>query len=470
MEPNPALMIVLLLCLLASLSAAAQGSGTRHVYVDIPGAQAGANELRDELIAQLRRTGAVALVEQRSAADVILAGNGEIWVKGYVSLNPRSGRSLSNARALYSGFLSVELKDAKGRILWSDLVNPHAPSETLAKDLSKQVARHVADALPKLDALEATVGSQSAVTLQGAGATFPQPIYSKWFANYATEVPGVSIAYDSVGSEEGVRRLLDGKVDFGASDSPEVIAAKDRDKYVLVPSVLGAVVPIVNVPGLAADISFTPEALAGIYLGKIKKWNDPILKQANPKVPLPDLDIIVVHRSDGSGTSYAWTKYLSAANPEWRAEVGAGLSPRWPAGRGAAGNDGVAKLVKEMGGAIGYVELIFALDNHVSFGKVKNRSGEFVTAGLASISAAARSKDAISDSIVDSPATGAYPITSFTWFLVPAHIADEGKRVAITAFLRWMLGPGQRQTAALGYAALPGAVVKTAEVSVAQIH
>jgi phosphate transport system substrate-binding protein len=233
------------------------------------------------------------------------------------------------------------------------------------------------------------------------------------------------------------------------------------------------VVPIVNLPGVPSDISFTPEALAGIYLGKIKKWNDPILRQANRHVRLPDLDIVVVHRSDGSGTSYAWTDYLSKTSPEWKAQVGSGLTPPWPAGRAAAGNDGVAKLVKELGGSIGYVEFIYALQNHLSFGKVRNKQGEFVAASLESIPAAATSMEPESDfkvSIVDAPGRGAYPIATFTWLVVPAHIADDTKRNAMVGFLKWMLGPGQKQAAALGYLALPQGVVSREEAAIVRIH
>jgi phosphate transport system substrate-binding protein len=234
------------------------------------------------------------------------------------------------------------------------------------------------------------------------------------------------------------------------------------------------VVPIVNLPGLTGNVAFTPEALAGIFLGKIRKWNDPLLRRANPRLNLPDLDIVVVHRSDGSGTSYAWSDYLSKTSPEWKKEVGFGLDPKWPTGRGAAGNDGVAKLVKELGGSIGYVEYIYALQNHVSYGTVRNRNREFVEASLESIAAAvshaAENRDNLNFSIVDAPGTGSYPIASFTWIVVPAHIPGEAKRTAITAFLRWMIGPGQRQAAALGYLALPKDIAGMEADAIAAIH
>ncbi len=311
--------------------------------------------------------------------------------------------------------------------------------------------------------------AQSAVELKGAGATFPAPIYQKWFANFQLRTPGVALAYEAIGSEAGVRKLLSGEVDFGASDNPKIlaeVAPDSRSKFLFFPSVVGAVVPIVNLPGFPSDLSFTPEALAGIYQGKIKKWNDPLLKKLNPRLSLPDLDIVVVHRSDGSGTSYAWTDFLSETDAEWKAQIGAASEPRWPCGRGASGNSGVAGLVKELGGSIGYVEFIYALQNHLSFGRVQNPQGHFVQADLESVERAVNAvtidgtTDDLRLSLLNSQATGAYPIVSLTWFVVPAHVADDAKRQALKDFFVWMLGAGQRQAAALGYAALPAGIVQ----------
>jgi phosphate transport system substrate-binding protein len=274
-----------------------------------------------------------------------------------------------------------------------------------------------------------------------------------------------------------VRSLLSNNVDFGGSDSPEVIhelAPGDDQKYLFFPSVVGAVVPVVNLPGLTGDIAFTPEALAGIYLGKIKKWNDPILIRANHGLRLPDLDIVVVHRADGSGTSYAWTDYLSKTSSEWKAQVGTSLTPKWPVGREANGNDGISKLVKEQSGAVGYVEFIYALQNHLSYGRVRNPNGEFVAASLESIAAAVSHSTKISHdfkiSIVDAPGAGAYPISSFTWIVVPAHIADDTKRNALTGFLQWMVGPAQRQAAALGYLPIPKDLAKEEAAAITKIQ
>jgi phosphate transport system substrate-binding protein len=252
------------------------------------------------------------------------------------------------------------------------------------------------------------------------------------------------------------------------------LAPGAEDKYLFFPSVVGAVVPVVNLPGVPGDIAFTPEALAGIYLGKIKKWNDPILARSNKNLRLPDMDIVVVHRADGSGTSYAWTDFLSKTNHEWKAEVGTSLTPKWPVGREANGNDGVSKLVREQSGSIGYVEFIYALQNHLSYGRVRNRNGDFVPASLESIAAAVNHSVKVGHdfkvSIVDAPGAGVYPISSFTWIVIPTHIEDDTKRKALTGFLVWMLGPAQRQAAALGYLPIPKELAIEEEAAIARMH
>ncbi len=470
-----------LACCAIALPALAWQSGkaapAKRIFVEPFTTKTGSRELRDSLIGELRKLRSISIAPAASSADYILGGGGEIWIRGYSSLNPRAGTSRSNAVPVYAGYLSVELRDPKGQTLWSDLVTPRSDSD-VAKDLSRRIAKDVADVLAKgLTPSSPATLPQAKTTLKGAGATFPEPVYKKWFTNYRRENPNVELLYDAVGSDAGIRKLLAGDVDFGASDSPEAIhdiAPKEEDKYLLFPSVVGALVPIVNLPGLAGEIAFTPEALAGIYLGKIKKWNDPILRQANRGLHLPDLDIVVVHRSDGSGTSYAWTDYLSQTNAEWKGQVGAGLSPHWPVGRAAKGNDGVAQTVKEIGGSIGYVEFTYALRNHLSYGKVQNRRGEFVAASLESISAAAAPAAQMAAnrkiSIVNAPGAGAYPVASFTWLVVPAHISDEAKRTAMKAFLKWILGPGQHQAAALGYLELPKDVLNRDAAAIATIH
>lgn len=466
-------------CVLTGSALASQGSNqaARRLYIETFATKSEAKQLQEDLTGELRKLKSISLITDESKADLILGGGGEIWIKGYRSLNPRFHSWPSNGTPVYGGFLSIELKNSHGETLWSYLVTPGSSAEDVSKDLSKRIAKHLAEALEQGETpFLAAPPPPAATFLNGAGATFPQPVYAKWFTNYRRENPSVEISYDSIGSEAGVRSLLAAKVDFGASESPEAIhelAPGDEGKYLLFPSVVGAVVPIVNLPGFPNDIALTPEALAGIFLGKIKKWNDPVIKQANRGLRLPDLDIVVVHRADGSGTSYAFTDYLSKTSPEWKTEVGCSLTPKWPIGREATGNDGVAKLVKELGGSIGYVEFIFALQNHLNYGKVRNRNSDFVGASLESIAAAVTGTEIHDDfkvSITDAPGPGAYPIASFTWLMVPVHIVDDAKRSAITAFLKWMLGPGQRQAAALGYLALPRDIVAREESAIARIH
>jgi phosphate transport system substrate-binding protein len=474
-------LLSLACCLLAwpALAWDETPSGTRRLYVEAFATEEGAEKLREDVTAELRKLNSVSLVPDQSNADLILGGGGEIWVRGYRSFSPRSHMKLpTNGAPIYGGYLSVELKNKRGVTVWSYLVTPGTPSEDISKDLSKRIAKHLADALKQVETLTpASPPARPTIALKGAGATFPDPVYQKWFTNFQAEDPGALITYEAIGSEAGIHKLLAGAVDFGASEDPEAVrelAPADESKYLIFPSVVGAVVPIVNLPGVPQDIAFTPEALAGIFLGKITKWNDPILQRANRHLHLPDLDIVVVHRADGSGTSYAWTDYLSKTSPEWKAEVGSSLVPKWPTGRAATGNDGVAKLVKELGGSIGYVEFIYALQNHLSYGRVRNRNGDFVEANLESIEAAVGYASQIGDdfkaTIVDAPGEGSYPIASFTWIVVPTHVADDAKRTAITAFLRWMLGPGQRQAAALGYLALPKDVVSKEQAAILKIH
>jgi len=462
-------------CAIATQSFGAQAT---RLYVEPFTTKATPEKLRAYVMEELRKQSGVSLVSNESNADVILGGGGEIWVQGYRSLNPRSGRLPSDGTPVYGGYLSVELRNAKGETLWSYLATPESEYGDVSKDLARKIAKHVAGALEQQAAPPRPSPSpQPAALLKGAGATFPYPVYSKWITNYRRENPNVDITYDAVGSEAGIRRLLAGNVDFGASDNPEALhelSPGQESKYLLFPSVVGAVVPIVNLPGYSGEIAFTPEALADIYLGKITQWNDPVLRRSNKGLHLPDLDIVVVHRADGSGTSYAFTDFLSKTVPEWNSRVGASLAPKWPAGRAANGNEGVAALVKEMGGSIGYVEYIYALQHHLTFGRVRNQAGEFVPASLESIAAAvnhaAPMGDDFKSSIVNPPGSGAYPIASFTWLVVPAHIADEAKRHGIAGFLRWMLGPGQAQSAALGYVALPKELVVREEAAIGKIQ
>jgi phosphate transport system substrate-binding protein len=323
----------------------------------------------------------------------------------------------------------------------------------------------------------ATMGALAAgqVLLNGAGATFPNPIYSKWFDEYAKSHSNVQINYQSIGSGGGIRQLLDKTVDFGASDGP---MSDEQLKQATVPilhfpTVLGAAIPTYNVKGVQGDLNFTPEALAGIYLGKISKWSDPAIVSANPGVKLPNDDIVVVHRSDGSGTTYIWTDYLSKVSPDWQKKVGKNTSVNWPVGLGGKGNEGVSSLIEQTPGSIAYVELIYAIQNHMAYGKVKNSSGVFIKADLASVSAAAAAvaktmPDDFRVSITNAPGKDAYPISSFTWLLIPTKINDPAKRDVIKDFLKWMMTTGQGDCEALAYAKLPKEVVVKEMKAIAQ--
>jgi len=307
----------------------------------------------------------------------------------------------------------------------------------------------------------------AAVKLNAAGATFPTPIYTKWFDVYHTAHPNIEINYQSIGSGGGIRQLQSGTVDFGASDGPmsDDQLAQSKFKILHFPTVLGAVVPTYNIAGVTADLNFTQKALAGIYLNTITKWNDPEIAKANPGVNLPSADIVVVHRSDGSGTSYIWTDFLSKVSDDWKNKVGkANTSVNWPTGLGGKGNEGVTGLVKQTPNAIGYIELIYAVQNKIPYGNVQNAAGKFVKADLASVTAAAAADaknipDDFRVSITNAAGPKVYPIASFTWLLIPAQIQDAAKRDAIKDFLKWMLTEGQKYNEGLTYAQLPKEVI-----------
>jgi len=329
--------------------------------------------------------------------------------------------------------------------------------------------KRIAATLVVLLALGAVLLAQN-LLINGAGASFPYPIYSKWFSEYNKKNPTIQINYQSVGSGAGIKQATEGTVDFGASDGPmndeqlKAYSDKHGSGILHFPTVLGAAVPTYNVPGVDATLNFTPEALAGIYLGKVTKWNDPAIASANKGVKLPADDIVVVHRSDGSGTSYIWTDYLSKVSDEWKSKVGKNTSLNWPVGLGGKGNEGVTGLVKQTPNAIGYVELIYAAQNKIPYGTVKNSSGAFVKADLAGVSAAAAAtaKEMPEDfrvSITNAPGKGAYPISSFTWLLIPEKFTDATKRDAMKGFLKWALTDGQGLVEDLSYAKLPKAVV-----------
>ncbi|MGB8580539.1 MAG: phosphate ABC transporter substrate-binding protein PstS [Candidatus Sulfotelmatobacter sp.] len=316
-------------------------------------------------------------------------------------------------------------------------------------------------------------------TLNGAGATFPYPMYSKWFSEYHKLHSDIQINYQSIGSGGGIRQVTEGTVDFGASDMPmtdgQLAEAQShlKTKVLNLPSVLGAVVPAYNIPGVSGEVKFTPAALAEIFLGKITKWNDKEITSVNPGVNLPDKDIIVVHRSDGSGTTFIWTDYLSKVSADWKSQVGSGTSVRWPIGLGGKGNEGVAGSIRQLQGAIGYVELIYAAQNKIPYGSVRNAAGVFLKASLEGVTAAAASAPKMPAdfrvSITNAPGKDAYPISSFTWLLIPQQSKDAAKGKILADFLNWMVTDGQKMTAELSYAPLPESVVAKEKEAIKQV-
>jgi len=312
-------------------------------------------------------------------------------------------------------------------------------------------------------------------TLNGAGATFPYPMYSKWFSEYNKLHSDIQFNYQSIGSGGGIRQVLAGTVDFGATDGPmtDEQLSQAKTKILHIPTVLGADVPAYNIPGVTEELKFTPELLANIFLGKITSWNDAALAKANPGVNLPNQPIIVIHRSDGSGTTYIFTDYLSKVSTDWKNQVGKGTSVKWPVGLGGKGNEGVAGMIRQMQGSIGYVELIYAVNNHIAYGSVKNAGGQFVKASLESVTAAAASvKSMPADfrvSITNAPGKDAYPIASFTWLLIPTPSKDRAKGKIIADFLNWMVEDGQKMTADLSYAPLPEGVEAKVKETIKQV-
>jgi phosphate transport system substrate-binding protein len=313
-------------------------------------------------------------------------------------------------------------------------------------------------------------------TLNGAGATFPYPIYSKWFNEYHNLHSDIQINYQSIGSGGGIRQVQAGTVDFGATDGPmtDEQLSQSKVKVMHIPTVLGAVVPAYNIAGVNAELKFTPDVLADIYLGKITKWNDSRITKDNPGVNLPNQNITVVHRSDGSGTTYIFTDYLSKVSNDWKNGPGKGTSVKWPVGIGGKGNEGVAGSIRQLPGSLGYIELIYALQNKIPFGTVQNSSHNFIKASLESTTAAAEGVKMPADfrvSITNPPGKTAYPIASFTWLLIPTNPANANKGKILKDFLSWMLDQGQGMVTALSYAPLPKAVVAQEKAAIAsQIH
>ena len=315
------------------------------------------------------------------------------------------------------------------------------------------------------------------LTINGAGASFPNPIYSKWFAEYSRLHPGVRINYQPIGSGGGIRQVSLGIVDFGASDGPMTDVQLQQSSHPLlhIPTVLGAVVPVYNLPGISAEVRFSPEVMAGIYLGSITYWDDQKIIADNPGVKFPHEEILPVYRSDGSGTTFIFTDYLSKVSPAWAQQVGNSTSVKWPAGIGQKGNEGVAGMVREAPYAFGYVELVYALQNHMTFGLVRNGAGQWIKATPAAVTAAAEAQaDTIPAdfrvSLTNAGGMASYPICSFTWLLVPQQSADATKGRQLHDFLLWMLSEGEQEAAAMGYAPLPRPVAERLKNTVASIR
>ena len=442
----------------------------KRVAVDWPGTDRRSTATRDRVLQKLKSSGDLELVDNAAKADAVLHGNATIWVNSYVSMSPRSKAA---EEALYRGFASAEMTGKDGRTLWSYLVTPRSSGwKSITDDLGDQLAQALLSALEKKEpdrtpsegsgAAAASGASPAAINLQGAGGTFPAPIYRKWFETFTRTRPEIKIQYSAVGSEQGIQRLLAGHMDFGASDMPlsgEQLNAPGK-KLLQVATVLGAVVPIYNLQASSGSLNFSGEVLAGIFGGKIQRWNAPEIRAINKHAHLPDAAIVVVHRDDGSGTTFAWTDFLSKVSPQWKSSVGMGMTVQWPTGRGVESNDGAAEAVRKTPNSIGYVEFLYALQHELEFGAVRNGSGEFVKADLDSVTAAAKTAVIPSDrgfgvSITNARGRHTYPIATFTWLLLPEDGTDAAKRTALRDLSRWMLTAGQKQCEELGYSPLP---------------
>jgi phosphate transport system substrate-binding protein len=339
-----------------------------------------------------------------------------------------------------------------------------------------QTPRKLAIALAAACALVTGVAAQQTMRINGAGATFPYPIYSKWFSEYNKLHADVQINYQSIGSGGGIQQVTKQTVFFGATDGPmtadQLTAAPGKIMHF--PTVLGAVVPVYNLPNVKAELKFSGPVLADIFLGKITKWNDPAIAKLNAGVTLPASDITVAHRADGSGTTYIWVDYLAKVSPEWKSKVGVATSVNWPTGVGGRGNEGVAGLVTQTPGAVGYVELIYALQNKIAYGAVQNAAGEFLKASVPAVTAAAAAAATqmpadFRVSITNAPGKGVYPISSFTWLLLYENAKDKAQAKTMVDFMKWALTDGQKFAADLGYAPLPEAVVKLEMAALAKI-
>lgn len=473
---NQCLSIALLITLSFAFSAfrlsaqtAESLSAVKRVVIDWPDSDNGSIAVRDRVQQKLKAGTHLEIVSQPAQADAVLHGRAAMWLTGYVYMSPRSK---SAQQATYRGFASMEVTGKDGKALWSYLVTPRQVGwKSITNDLADQLVHEFLLALEGNRAGERTAdaaapGTKSdasaKVNLLGAGATFPAPMYMKWFESFSHSRPDIQIQYSAVGSAEGLERFLADEVDFGATDMPlpDSKLSSPKGQRLQLATLVGAVVPIYNVKGAPDGLNLTPEVLAGIFLGKIERWNAPEIRAFNKHAKLPDEPIAVVHRSDGSGTTFAWTDYLSKVSPEWKSRFGAAAAVHWPVGTGAEHNDGVAEAVRKQPNSIGYVEFIYALQHQLDFATVRNPSGEFIKAGVDSITEAAKTLttpegNGFGTSIANATGKHVYPIATLTWIVIPAESHDPGKTVALRDLLRWILTAGQKQCESLGYAPLP---------------
>ena len=438
-------------------------SQIKSLYVEPFDGGSQAPALRDSFIHRLKKSGKYQIVDSPESADAIVKGSGQIWVRGHFTVNSRAPSA--NRQTVYGGYLSAEIIGKDHEPLWSYLVTPSKFSwlsidDDLASNLAKQLLQAREDKMPP-GAIPGPKQVLGATNLNAAGATFPQPLYQRWFESFEQEQPNVHLNYSAVGSEEGMHMLDEGKVDFAASDVPVLSAARSEPGPPLrrIASVMGAVVPIYNLADNPQDLNFTGEILAGIYLGRITKWNDPAIVKANRDTNLPNANIVVIHRSDGSGTTHAWCDFLSKTSPEWKATIGTDTTVKWPTGTGAVGNDGVADAVQKTPNSIGYVELVYAIRHQLSYGDVRNSAGNYVHADVYSVAEAAKAAvtsnpDSLM-SITNAPGKDSYPVATFTWLLFPQEMKDPAKKTALFGLLHWILTSGQQECSSLGYTPLP---------------
>jgi phosphate ABC transporter phosphate-binding protein len=456
------LMIIAAFCTGAAAERVDSLTRARTLYVETFTGGVQAAQLRESLVRKLAKSHRFQVVQSPANADAVVTGTGQIWVRGFVAINPHT--PATDREAAYGGYLSLEVDGAHGQPLWSWLATPGQRAwGSVFDDIAGRAAKELVGAAEPAPASPMSPSHPEVlakISLTAAGATFPAPLYEKWFEDFEQIHPGVRLHYDPVGSELGNNELFQGKLDFAGSDlvpEPAMTAHMRR-----VATVLGAVVPIYNIKGVTRDLRFTPETLADIYLGRVLRWNDPEILRSNKGVNLPDAPIVVLHRSDGSGTSWVWSDFLSKVSPAWSSSVGRGTTLRWPVGTGEEHNEGVAESVQKTPNSIGYVELTYAIQHELSYAAVRNRAGEYIHADLDSVAEAARTSgasDTPAPSITDSSGRYAYPISSFTWLILPAQTADAAKRAGLAELLRWILTSGQKECSALGYAPLPREIV-----------